>query len=272
MNDAQLLRYARHLLLEEFGTEAQERLLQSHVLIIGVGGLGCAAAMYLASSGVGTLTLCDGDTVDLTNLQRQIAHTTHTVGQLKTHSAKTTLAALNPEIQIRTLDQRADPVLLDAWVPRVDLVLDCSDNFTTRYVINQACVTHAKPLISAAAERFEGQISTFDLRTSTSPCYACLFPQNLTPPAQKETAVAGADLQTPPPLPVPDCTPCATLGVFAPLVGVIGTMQATEALRMLTHIGRPLSGRLLRFNALDMVWNTLHFQRQAECAVCGQKI
>ncbi len=262
MNDAQLLRYARHLLLEEFGVQAQERLLQAHILVIGLGGLGCAAALYLASSGVGTLTLCDGDTVDLTNLQRQIAHTTHTIGQLKTHSAKATLTTLNPEITIRTLDQKADEALLQEWVPRVDLVLDCSDNFATRYAINQACVRYNRPFISAAAERFEGQLSTFDFRTPQSPCYACLFPAELAPHSQ--------EAEEPSTTSIPAATPCATLGVLAPLVGVIGTMQATEALRLLAGIGHPLSGRLLRFDAMTMTWSTLSFHRQRACPVCGQ--
>jgi adenylyltransferase/sulfurtransferase len=207
MNDEQLLRYSRHILLPEIGVEGQEKLLAAHALVIGAGGLGSPAALYLASAGIGTITLADGDTVDLTNLQRQILHTTAAIGRPKVASGRDTLAKLNPEARVVALQERLEPGRLDALVAEADVVLDCSDNFGTRHAANRACVKHRKPLVSGAGVRFDGQISVFDLRGDASPCYNCLFPEDA--PAEEER--------------------CAVLGVFAPLVGIIGATQAAEA-------------------------------------------
>jgi len=247
MNDDQLLRYSRHILLDELGIEAQQRFLNAHVLIIGAGGLGAPAAMYLAASGVGTLTLVDPDHVDLTNLQRQIIHTTASVGQAKVGSAQATLAQLNPEVIVNALGVRADEDFLAHWVPRATVVLDCSDNFATRHTVNRACVMHQVPLVSGAALRFDGQISSFDTRVAESPCYACIFP-----PDQEFEEVA-----------------CSSMGVFAPLVGIIGAMQAAEALKLIANVGQTLAGRLMLYDALRGEWNTMRIARQADCPVCG---
>ncbi|MEP6970044.1 MAG: HesA/MoeB/ThiF family protein, partial [Betaproteobacteria bacterium] len=222
MNDAQLLRYSRHILLDEIGIEGQDRIRAAHVLIVGAGGLGSPAALYLGSAGVGRITLVDHDTVDLTNLQRQIAHTTQRVGQAKVLSAQAAVGAINPDVRVDSLAQRADDALLAQWLPDVDVVLDCSDNFATRHLINAACVRHRKPLVSGAAIRFDGQVSVYDSRDDGAPCYACVFP-----PDQSFEEVN-----------------CATMGVFAPLVGIIGTVQAAEALKLLAGVGRSLAGRL----------------------------
>jgi molybdopterin-synthase adenylyltransferase len=247
MNDAQLLRYSRHILLDEIGIEGQERIRAAHVLVIGAGGLGSPAALYLASAGVGRITLVDHDTVDLTNLQRQIAHTTARVGQAKVASAQVAMAAINPDVQVDCLQQRADDHLLAHWPPQVDVVLDCSDNFDTRQRVNAACVRSRKPLVSGAAIRFDGQISVYDSRNAASPCYACLFP--------------------------PDATfeevNCATMGVFAPLVGIIGTMQAAEALKLLAGVGQSLAGRLQMLDARAMEWNEVQVPRNSHCPVCA---
>ncbi len=247
MNDAQLLRYSRHILLDEFGIEGQARLLASHALIIGAGGLGCPAALYLGSAGVGTLTLIDADSVDATNLQRQIAHRTECVGQLKVESLKQAIAALNPDTQINAVARHADRALLDAWVPQADVVLDCTDNFTTRHAINAACVRHRKPLVSGAALRFDGQVSVFEPRDAASPCYACVFPEAESP---EEAA-------------------CATMGVLAPLVGVIGAVQALEALKLLGRVGEALTGRLLMLDGKAMQWSEMKLARDAQCRTCG---
>ena len=209
MNDAQLLRYARHILLDEFGIEGQEKLLASTALVVGAGGLGSPAAMYLASAGVGTIILADHDTVEISNLQRQILHQTSRLGALKAESGRDTLLALNPEITVETRTVRLAGDMLDAQIAQVDVVLDCTDNFATRHAINRACVKHNKPLVSGAAIRFEGQISVFDPRDATAPCYHCLFPE-------------AEDLEA---------ATCASTGVFSPLVGIIGSMQAAEALK-----------------------------------------
>lgn len=249
MNDGQLLRYARHLLLDEIGVEGQERLLAARALIIGAGGLGSPAAMFLAAAGVGHLVLVDDDTVDLTNLQRQIAHTTARVGEPKVSSAQVALAALNPEIQITTLALRLqDDATLHEQVAAADVVLDCTDNFATRVMLNRACVAHGTPLVSGAAIRFEGQISVFDPRDPASPCYACLFPES----ADEVEAVS-----------------CATMGVFSPLVGIVGSVQAAEALKVLAHTGTVLMGRLLRIDALHMDWRSVGVQRDPHCPVCA---
>ena len=246
MNDQQLLRYSRHILLPEIGIEGQQKLLGAHAMVIGVGGLGSPAALYLAASGVGTLTLCDYDTVDLTNLQRQILHRTSSIGMTKVRSARATLAEINPDVRIAVLDQRAKSTLLLERVAQADVVLDCSDNFATRYAINQACVQLKKPLVSGAAIRFDGQVSVFDLRRDDSPCYYCLFPE------QAET----------------EETRCAVMGIFAPLVGIIGSMQATEALKLLLGVGTPLCGRLLVLDALDMEVRTITLNKDRACPVC----
>jgi molybdopterin/thiamine biosynthesis adenylyltransferase len=247
MNDDQLLRYSRHILVDEIGIEAQERFLDAHAIIIGAGGLGAPAAMYLAAAGVGKITLVDADTVDLTNLQRQIVHMTRSVGTLKVESARETLNALNPGVEVIAVSTRADAAWLDANVPGSSVVLDCSDNFATRHAINAACVAHRVPLVSGAALRFDGQISTFDFRSPDSPCYACVFP-----PDQPFEEVA-----------------CSTMGVFAPTVGIIGAMQAAEALRAIGGFGETLAGRLMMLDSLRMEWNTMKIARQLDCPVCA---
>jgi len=249
MNDDQLLRYSRHILVDEIGIEAQQRFLDAHALVIGAGGLGSPAAMYLAASGVGTLTLVDHDTVDLTNLQRQILHGTASVGQPKVESGREAIARLNPEVTVNAVAARIDDAWLDAHVAAATVVLDCTDNFATRHAINRACVAHGVPLVSGAALRFDGQISTFDLRDPASPCYACVFPED-----QPFEEVA-----------------CSTMGVFAPTVGIIGAMQAAEALRVIGGIGAPLVGRLMLLDSLRMEWNTMRIARQTDCAVCGER-
>ncbi|QRM18804.1 molybdopterin-synthase adenylyltransferase MoeB [Dechloromonas sp. TW-R-39-2] len=247
MNDDQLLRYSRHILLDAIGIEGQARILASHALIIGAGGLGSPAALYLASAGLGKITLVDDDTVDFTNLQRQIMHTQARVGMDKAYSGQVAMAAINPEIEIVPLKQRLSGSDLDNLVADANIVLDCTDNFATRHAINRACVHHRKPLVSGAAIRFDGQISVYDLRNDDAPCYHCLFPE-------------GEDV---------DETRCAIMGVFAPLTGIIGTMQAAEALKLAAGIGQTLGGRLLLLDALDMEWRTIKFKQDAACAVCG---
>jgi len=247
MNDDQLLRYSRHILLDEIGVEGQARLLQSHALVIGAGGLGSPVALYLGSAGVGQITLVDHDVVDLTNLQRQIAHSLARVGQAKVESAAQSIAALNAEVRVHALAQRADAELLDALLTRVDVVLDCSDNFATRQLVNRACVLHAKPLVSGAAIGFDAQISVYDSRDGASPCYACLFP----PERKFEDAR------------------CATMGVFAPLVGIIGSMQAAEGLKLLLGLPGTLRGRLQMLDAREMAWTEMLARRDPACPVCG---
>jgi len=247
MDDHQRLRYSRHLLLNEFGEEAQERLLAAHALVVGAGGLGSAALLYLASSGFGRITICDGDRVDLTNLQRQVIHRVDSVGQPKAASAAATLAGINPEIRVEALDERAGPDRLMALARSADVVLDCSDNFATRHALNRACVAARKPLVSGAGIRFDGQVAVFDLRRDEAPCYHCLF---------GEDADAGEER-------------CATMGVFAPLVGIIGTLQAAEAIKLVAGVGETLAGRLLMFDALASRWHEVRLARDPECAVCG---
>jgi molybdopterin/thiamine biosynthesis adenylyltransferase len=246
MRDDQLLRYSRHILLDEWGVEGQERVSQSHALIIGAGGLGCPAALYLASAGVGHISLIDHDHVDVTNLQRQIAHAQDRVGQAKVASLETAMLAINPDVRVRGYAQKADAALLAQCVPKVDVVLDCTDNFETRQLINQTCAQFAKPLVSGAALRLDGQVAVYDTRQSDSPCYACVFP----PTSSFEE------------------TRCATMGVLAPLVGVIGSMQATEALKILSGMGSSLHGKLMMFNAQQMEWQTMRTARNMSCPVC----
>ncbi len=247
MNDDQLLRYSRHILLDEIGIEGQQRLLDSHALIIGAGGLGSPVALYLGGAGVGTLTLVDHDTVDLTNLQRQIAHSLARVGQPKVSSAALSIAASNPGVRVRALQQRADAQHLAEWVHEADVVIDCSDNFATRHAVNAACVAQRKPLVAGAAIGLDGQISVYDTRDAASPCYACLFP-----PDSGFEDVA-----------------CSTMGVLSPLVGIIGSMQAAEALKLLVGIGSSLAGRLQMLDARRMEWSEISVARVPDCAVCG---
>ncbi|MDP3440776.1 MAG: molybdopterin-synthase adenylyltransferase MoeB [Azonexus sp.] len=247
MTDEQLLRYSRHILLDALGIDGQSRILATHALIIGAGGLGSPAALYLASAGIGKITLVDDDTVDFTNLQRQILHTQDRVGMAKATSGKLALSAINPEIEIIPLQERLSGLALDTLVSSADIVLDCTDNFTTRHAINRACVHHCKPLVSGAAIRFDGQISVYDLRREDSPCYHCLFPE-------------GEDIEE---------VRCAVMGVFAPLTGIVGSMQAAEALKLAAGIGESLSGRLLMLDALEMAWRTVKFKKDAGCSVCG---
>ncbi|MFJ2989057.1 HesA/MoeB/ThiF family protein [Collimonas sp. NPDC087041] len=247
MNDQQLLRYSRHILLDDIDIEGQEKILAARALVIGAGGLGSPVALYLASAGVGSITLVDNDTVDLTNLQRQILHTSERVGQAKVASGKTALAQINPDIQVVALAERADEARLAELIGNADVVIDCSDNFATRHAINRACVALKVPLVSGAAIQFDGQISVFDARDDSSPCYACLFP-----PDREFEEIA-----------------CATMGVFAPLVGIIGSMQAAEALKLIAGIGTPLVGKLLMLDARSMEWSRIGVARDAGCLVCG---
>lgn len=246
-DDDQLLRYSRHILLNEIGVEGQALIQASHALIIGAGGLGSPVALYLGSSGVGRITVVDDDHVDMTNLQRQIAHNMARVGQSKVASIQTAIAAINPEVCVTPIEARADATLLDRLVAQADVVLDCCDNFATRHAINTACVKHHKPLVSGAAIRFDGQVCVYDTRDAQSPCYACLFA----------------------PSAAPEETRCATMGVFAPLVGIIGSLQAAEALKLLSGSGRPLTGRLLMLEARSMEFTEIRIGRQSDCAVCG---
>ena len=246
MNDAQLLRYSRHILLPQIGIDGQQKLLDAHVLVIGVGGLGSPVAMYLASSGVGHITLVDPDTVDLTNLQRQIVHTTETVGRAKIDSAIQQLKALNPDIDITGIAHKLEGDELLDQVRRADTVIDGSDNFPTRFAVNAACVTAKKPLISAAVTRFEGQVSVFRADRPNSPCYRCLY---------QETDDPGE--------------PCVQFGVLAPVAGVVGAIQATETVKVLMGIGEPLTGRLLLVDALTMEWRVVRLKKDPKCPVCG---
>ena len=247
MRDDQLLRYSRHILLDEWGVEGQERVSQSHALIVGAGGLGSPAALYLASAGVGHISLIDHDHVDVTNLQRQIAHSQARVGQLKVASLQAAIQAINTEVQVSCYSQKADAPLLALCLPSVDVVLDCTDNFETRQLINQASAQFAKPLVSGSALRFDGQVAVYDTRQADAPCYACVFPP--TQSFEEER--------------------CATMGVLAPLVGVIGSMQATEALKLLSGMGSRLQGKLMMFNAQHMEWQTMSTARNLKCSVCG---
>lgn len=249
MNDQQLLRYSRHILLDALGIEGQEKLLAGHALIIGAGGLGSPAALYLAAAGIGHLTLADGDTVDFTNLQRQILHTMDRVDMGKAESGRIALGQINPDIRVSTLDQRLSGAQLDELIGSADVVLDCTDNFATRHAINRACVRHRTPLVSGAAIRFDGQVSVYDLGRDDAPCYHCLFPE-------------GEDAEE---------VRCAVMGVFAPLTGMVGTMQAAEALKVVAGIGETLNGRLLLIDALTMNWRTVKFRKDPDCAVCGLK-
>ena len=249
MNDDQLLRYSRHILLDELGIEGQQRLLAANALVIGAGGLGSPVALYLATAGVGAITIVDDDTVDLTNLQRQIVHDLSRIGASKAASAAQTLHAINPEVRVTALAQRADAALLATLVAAADVVVDCSDNFATRQAVNAACVAAGKALVSGAAIGFDGQVSVYDTRDAVKPCYACLFP----PDAAFEEAR------------------CATMGVFAPLVGIIGSVQAAEALKLLAGVGSSLAGRLQMLDARTMEWTEIALPRTPACPVCAKR-
>ncbi|MBK7955491.1 MAG: HesA/MoeB/ThiF family protein [Candidatus Accumulibacter sp.] len=247
MNDEQLLRYSRHILLDEIGVEGQERLLNATALIIGAGGLGSPAALYLAAAGVRRITLADGDTVDLTNLQRQILHTQDRLGQPKALSGQVALRAVNPEVQVTAITARLAGDTLEALVADADVVLDCCDNFATRHAVNRACVRWRKPLVSGAAIRFAGQLAVFDSRSAHTPCYHCLFPE-------------GEEVEE---------LRCAVMGVFAPLTGMIGTMQAAEALKLIAGCGEVVLGRLWLLDGLSMAWRSVKFGKDPQCPVCS---
>ncbi|MFS2033703.1 HesA/MoeB/ThiF family protein [Polaromonas sp. CT11-55] len=247
MNDDQLLRYSRHILLDDIGIEGQDKLLKAHVLIVGAGGLGSPVALYLGSAGVGHITIADHDRVEATNLQRQVAHTLGRIGEFKAESARQAIAAINPDVTVTPVTRRAEGALLDELVAKADLVLDCTDNFATRHAINRACVKYRKPLVSGAAIRFDGQVSVFDAGNAQSPCYACVFPES----ELMEEAL------------------CATMGVFAPLVGIIGSTQAAEALKLVCGVGEALTGRLLMLDGRRMEWSEMKLARNTACAVCG---
>lgn len=246
MDDEQLLRYNRHIMLPQVGFKGQQKLHNAHALIIGLGGLGSPAAMYLASAGVGQLTLVDDDKVELTNLQRQIVHRCQNIGAKKVESAKTNLLEINPHINITTIAERLDEKSLEQQVKLADVVLDASDNFATRFLINKVCVAQRKPLVSGAAIQFEGQVCVFDSRKNNSPCYSCLYP------------ATGED----------DAT-CSENGILAPVVGIIGSMQALEAIKIICDIGELLIGRLLLLDALSLQWRTMNFKKDPNCPVCG---
>ena len=248
MNDEQLLRYSRHLLLEDIDVEGQEKLLNAHILVIGAGGLGSAAAPYLAAAGVGHITLVDHDDVELTNLQRQIMHTEACISKSKVASGKQFLQRLNSSIRVETIQSKASEVLLDDLLPSVDIVLDCTDNFLTRQLINASCVKHRTPLVSGSALRFDGQISVFDSRNISSSCYACIFS-----PDEKFEEVS-----------------CSSMGIFSPLVGIIGSIQAAQALQMLIGFGETLVGRMLLWNARTTQIDQIRITRNPDCPVCGK--
>ncbi len=245
MNDQQLLRYSRHILVDEIGVEGQEMLLAAHALVVGAGGLGCPAALYLASAGVGTLSIADDDVVELSNLQRQILHTEARIGEAKTRSAQQALAQINPECTVRPLPRLEGAALYDA-VAAADVVLDCSDNFPTRYALNRACLTHQKPLVSGAAIKLTGQLFVFDPRLVDAPCYACLYPED----AQDD------DLR------------CATTGILAPVTGVIGSLQAIEAIKLITGFGHPATATLQRYDAFSGTWQQSLVRQDPTCPVC----
>jgi molybdopterin-synthase adenylyltransferase len=249
MNDNQLLRYSRHILLPQIAYEGQQRLVESHALIVGAGGLGSPVAMYLGAGGVGRLTICDFDHVELTNLQRQVIHGTRMLGVNKAVSAQQALANINPEITVVPIQYKSTEEEFAALAREADVVIDCSDNFRTRYALNRVCVQLGRPLVSGAAIGFEGQVTVFDLRHDDSPCYHCLFPD-----------LGGDGVGE---------MRCAENGVFAPLVGMIGTTQAAEAMKLLLGVGESLQGRLLLLDVLAMEWRSIRLGRDPACRVCG---
>jgi molybdopterin/thiamine biosynthesis adenylyltransferase len=249
MTDEELLRWSRHILLDEIGIEGQERIHAARALVIGAGGLGSPVALYLGSAGIGRLTLVDDDAVDLTNLQRQIAHTHDRIGQPKVHSARAAVLAIAPALDVVAIERRVDAEALATLAADADVVLDCSDNFATRQAVNAACVAAGVPLVAGAAIAFDGQLSTWDTRRPEAPCYACVFPPSSVPPEAR----------------------CATMGVFAPLVGIVGAMQAAEALKLVARIGTSLAGRLQMLDARSMEWTTIRVARDPACPVCAAR-
>jgi molybdopterin/thiamine biosynthesis adenylyltransferase len=249
MTDEELLRYSRHILLDEIGIDGQARIRAARALVIGAGGLGSPVALYLGSAGIGRLTLMDDDAVDLTNLQRQIAHTHSRIGQCKADSARAAVLAIAPDLEVVAIARRADAQALAGLVADADVVLDCSDNFATRQAINAACVAAGVPLVAGAAISFDGQLSVWDTRLADAPCYACVFPPSAAPPEVR----------------------CATMGVFAPLVGIVGAMQAAEALKLVAGVGTSLAGRLQMLDARDMSWTTIRVARDPACTVCASR-
>lgn len=249
MNEHQAERYSRHILLNELGMEGQEKILASHALVIGAGGLGSPVSYYLASGGIGKITLVDDDTVDLTNLQRQILHTTDRIGEPKAVSGKKTLAQINPDVTVVPLTERLNESRLQVLVQDATVVLDCTDNFATRHIINRVCVANRRPLVSGAALRFDGQVSVYDMRRDEAPCYSCLFS------ADQEFKDRKA----------------AQYGVFAPVVGIIGTIQAAEALKLIAGIGQSLAGSLLLLDGLKMEWTRIGLNRNPDCPVCSNR-
>ena len=249
MDDPQLLRYSRHILLDELGPDAQARFGAAHALVVGVGGLGGPVAQFLTAAGVGTITLCDADRVDLTNLQRQILYATGDIGRSKVDAAAARLAAVNPDVTLHRVPARVGGEELAALTAAADVVIDCCDNFETRHAVNRACVAHRKPLVSGAAIRFDGQVAVFDVRDPASPCYHCLFGE-------------GDELEE---------TRCATMGVFAPLVGIVGATQAAEALKLVSGVGESLAGRLLLLDALAMQWREMRVPRDPTCPACRDR-
>lgn len=239
-------RFSRHINLEQIGDEGQRALAAAHILIVGLGGLGSPAALYLAAAGVGKLTFSDFDTVEVSNLQRQVAHNTQRVGQLKTDSARTACQEINPECQISTLDYALEADDLATIIPDCTVVLDCSDNFPTRFAVNDACFASKVPLVSGAAIRFDGQISVYDSRQANAPCYRCLY--------NETTSTADS---------------CAQAGILGPVVGMVGCVQAIEAIKLVCGIGDSLAGRLVLFDGLAMEWNEIRLSKNPECTVCG---
>jgi molybdopterin/thiamine biosynthesis adenylyltransferase len=246
-DDQQLLHYSRQIMLPHFGIEGQQRLQDAHVVIIGLGGLGSPAAMYLAAAGVGTLTLVDFDTVEQSNLQRQIIHNSRSIGESKVSSASSTLLAINPETIIHCIDRKLTADELAQLIVGVNCVIDATDNFTVRFDINNACVAQRIPLVSAAAIQYDGQISVFDLRRQDSACYACLYPEH------------GEENTT-----------CSDNGILAPVVGILGSMQALEAIKLIAEIGETLQNRLLIFDALALQWRTMKLHKDPNCPVCSE--
>ncbi|MGZ5183539.1 MAG: HesA/MoeB/ThiF family protein [Caldimonas sp.] len=249
MNDDDLLRYSRHLLLDDLGLDGQAKFAAAHALVIGAGGLGSPVALYLGSAGVGRITIADGDRVDLTNLQRQIAHDLSRIGKPKAMSAALSVVEINPRVEVAALNERVEGERLDELVAAADVVVDCSDNFATRHAVNAACVRHGRPLVAGAAIVFDGQVSVYDTRRAESPCYACAFPRD-----------AGFE-----------DVACATMGVFAPLVGIIGSIQAAEALKLIAGVGVSLAGRLQMLDARAMEWTEVQVRRDPHCAVCAER-
>ncbi len=249
MNESQLNRYSRHILLKELGKEGQEKIVAAHALVIGAGGLGSPVCYYLAASGIGKITLVDDDIVDLTNLQRQILHTSDRIGQPKALSGKKTLEAINPDVHVIALNERPDEKRLHELAQTATIVLDCTDNFATRHTINKVCVANRLPLISGAVLQFDGQISVYDMRQDNAPCYSCLFPADQ--PFQDRKA--------------------SQYGVFSPIVGIVGTIQATEALKVIAGIGQSLMGSLLVLDGLKMSWTKIQLDRNPDCPVCQNR-